>query len=112
MEKAIKIFFFKFFINRTRKASIFFWKTDSSVIAQHMNKNNYPRRGLIKRGLTLIGGIFFLGAVRSTFGATKTAEPDVKIKRVSRGRGMTQHCIEGISLGLPMQHLENNKDLH
>jgi len=75
-----------------------------------MNKNDYLRRGLIKRGLTLIGGIFFLGAFRSTIGAAKPAEPHKNTKRVSRGRGVTQHCIEGVLLGLPVQDVEGNKN--
>jgi hypothetical protein len=76
-----------------------------------MNTSIYYRRGLIKRGLTLLGGIFFLGTIRSSFGAaTKAAEPNKRTKMVSRGRGMTEHCIEGKLLPLPVQHLGNNKD--
>ena len=76
-----------------------------------MSTNNpLHRRGLIKRGLTLFGGIFFLGAVRSSFGAaTKTADLN-KSKRVPRGRRMMQHCLEGVSIGLPVQYPENNRD--
>jgi hypothetical protein len=72
-----------------------------------MNERIYPRRGLIKRGLTLIGGIFFLGAARYSFGATATAEPKEKL---SRGRSVRQHCIEGERLGVPVQALGKNKD--
>jgi len=73
-------------------------------------KNNYHRRGVIKRGLTLLGGIFFLGAVRSSFGAaTKLAEPLVKAKGTNRGPSVTQHCIEGVFLGVPAQDLQIGK---
>jgi len=76
----------------------------------NMNKDTYHRRGLIKRGLTLIGGIFLLGAARSSFGATKKAEPDKKIKKANRGPGVTQHCIEGVPLNVPVRDLGINKD--
>jgi hypothetical protein len=76
----------------------------------HMNENTYYRRSLIKRGLTLIGSIFFLGAFRSNFGATQTPEPSKKSKRFSRRPGTTRHCIEAVSLGLPVQYPEINKD--
>jgi hypothetical protein len=69
-----------------------------------MNENNYHRRGLIKRGLTIIGGIFFLGVGRYSFGAaTKPVERNGNAHRASKARGKTQHCIEGVSLGSPIQ---------
>jgi hypothetical protein len=74
-----------------------------------MNKNSYHRRGLIKRGLALIGGTFFFGVFRSTFGAVKPAETNKNTKRISRGQGVTQHCIEGVLLGLPVQDAGGNK---
>jgi hypothetical protein len=70
-----------------------------------MNKINYYRRNLIKRGLTLIGGVFFLASFRSTFGAA-AKEPNANGQNVRRARGMKQHCLEGVSLSLPVQFLE------
>jgi hypothetical protein len=67
-----------------------------------MNKNNNNRRSLIKRGLTLIGGIFFFGAVRSFGAVTKPSAPNAKGPIVRKARGRTQHCIEGVSLGSPV----------
>jgi hypothetical protein len=78
-----------------------------------MNEKIYPRRGLIKRGLTLIGGVLVFGASRSSSAAAKTAEPNKKTSKTSkanRGPGVKQHCIEGESLGLPLQDLGRNKD--
>jgi hypothetical protein len=72
----------------------------------YMNKINYYRRTLIKRGLTLIGGVFFLTSFRSSFGAA-AKEPSASGKTASRARGKRQHCIEGVSLGAPVQYLEN-----
>ena len=66
-----------------------------------MNGKTYARRGLIKRGLALVGGIFLLGAARSGFGATRTAEP--REKQGSRARSVRQHGIEGNRLSLPAQ---------
>ena len=75
-----------------------------------MNKDTFHRRGLIKRGLTLLGGVFLLGAARSSFGAAKKAEPDKKVKKASRGLGVAQHCIEGVRLSVPVRDLGINKD--
>jgi hypothetical protein len=74
----------------------------------NMNEQTYPRRGLIRYGLTLVGGIFFLGAARSSFGATTTPEPNEK--KPSKGRIGRRHCIEGERLGAPVQALGKNKD--
>jgi hypothetical protein len=75
-----------------------------------MNENTYYRRSLIKRGLTLFGGIFFMGAIRSSFGTPNREELAKRTKNPRRGPSMTQHCIEGISLALPVNHLESNKE--
>jgi hypothetical protein len=77
---------------------------DQSVaIAHHMNKNNNYRRSLIKRSLTLIGGIFFFGALRSNFGAVaKASAPNPNGHMARKARGRTQQCIEGVSLGSPV----------
>jgi hypothetical protein len=74
-----------------------------------MNKDIYHRRGLIKRGLTLIGGVFLLGTARSSFGAAKKAESDKKTK-ASRGLSTTQHYIEGVPLSLAVRDVGINKD--
>jgi hypothetical protein len=75
-----------------------------------MNKTIYPRRGLIKRGLTLIGGILVFGASRPSSAAAKTEEPNKKTSKANRRPGIRQHFIEGNSLGLPGQDLGRNKD--
>jgi hypothetical protein len=76
-----------------------------------MNKFTYHRRGLIKRGLTLLGGVFFLGTLRSSFAAaTKMSEPVQTTNRVRRVRGLTQNCIEAVSLPLPVAVLETNEN--
>ena len=91
--------------------SISFWKTNlPTKRASNMNKDIYHRRGLIKRGLTLIGGVFLLGAARSSFGAAKKAESDKKTKNASRGLGTTQHYIEGVPLSLAVRDAGINKD--
>ena len=64
-----------------------------------MNKNNYHRRSLLKRGLIFLGGLVFMGATRASMGGTKTPQPHGTTRRVVRGRGAAQHCIEGVSLG-------------
>jgi len=75
-----------------------------------MNEKNHPRRELIKRGLTLIGGVLVFGANRSNSAETKTVEPDRKTKKANRRPSVRQHSIEGESLGLPVQDLGRNKD--
>jgi hypothetical protein len=75
-----------------------------------MKETTYPRRGLIKHGLTLVAGILVFGANRSNSAETKTAEPNKRTQKVNRGIGVRQHCIEGKSLGLPVQPPEKNKD--
>jgi hypothetical protein len=70
-----------------------------------MDKNFTHRRSLIARSLTLLGSIFFLGAIRSSFGATapNTTQSDKKTGRARKGQGMKKHCIEGEQLRLPVQ---------
>lgn len=77
-----------------------------------MNENNYYRRSLIKRGLTLVGGIFFLGAGRLGFTAVaKASTRNAKINPARRGRDMTQErFIEGVSLGSPSDRLSSSQD--
>ena len=75
-----------------------------------MDKDKYHRRGLIKRGLTLLGGVFLLGAARSSFGASKRAEPDKKVKKASGRQIVNQHCIEAVLLSVPVRDQEINKD--
>jgi hypothetical protein len=76
-----------------------------------MNEKNHPRRELIKRGLTLIGGVLVFGANRANSAEPKTAEPNQKIKKANRRPSVRQHCIEGESLGLPVQNVGRDKDL-
>jgi hypothetical protein len=74
-----------------------------------MNKENYPRRGLIKHGLALIGGILVMGAGRSNAAAAKTGESKRGTRKVSRGSGVGQHCIEGERLGSARQKEEGKR---
>jgi hypothetical protein len=71
-----------------------------------MNKKIYPRRGLIKHGLALIGGILVMGAGRSNAAPAKTGESKRGSRRVSRGSGVVQHCIEGERVGSTRQKQE------
>ena len=76
-----------------------------------MNKINIYRRSLIKRGFTLIGGVFFLSAVRSNFGAVaKVSEPSPNAATIRKPRGRTQHCTEAELIGSPVQYPETKKD--
>jgi hypothetical protein len=75
-----------------------------------MKENNYHRRSLLKRGLTLVGGLFFLSASRLGFSAVTKASHS-KRNPARRGRDMTQErFIEGVLLGLPVHDLASNKD--
>lgn len=74
-----------------------------------MNKKIYPRRGLIKHGLALIGGILVMGAGRSNAEAAKTGESKSGTRRVSRGSGVGQHCIEGERVGSSTQKEERKR---
>jgi uncharacterized protein (DUF3084 family) len=73
-----------------------------------MNEKIYPRRGLIKRGLTLIGGVLVFGASRSSSAAAKTAASDKRLKKPNRESAVRQHCTEGESIGLPGQERGRN----
>jgi hypothetical protein len=68
-----------------------------------MNKKIYPRRGLIKHGLALIGGVLVMGAGRSNAAAAKTEESKRGTRKVSRGSGARQHGIEAKFIGAPVQ---------
>jgi hypothetical protein len=72
----------------------------------NMNKKIYPRRGLIKHGLALIGGVLVMGAGRSNAAAAKTEESKRGTRKVSRGSGVRQHCIEGERVGSSTQKQE------
>ena len=74
-----------------------------------MNENDYHRRGLIKLGITLIGGVMALGAVRSSIGATKKVESKERARKIRRGYYAARHCIEGKRLDLPKQDPRTDK---
>jgi hypothetical protein len=74
-----------------------------------MNKKIYPRRGLIKHGLALIGGVLVMGAGRSNAAAAKAGELKRGTGKVSRGSGLRQHCIEGERVGSSMQKQERKR---
>jgi hypothetical protein len=75
-----------------------------------MNEKLYPRRGLISRGLALIGGILVFGPNRSGSGETQKVKPNKRTGKVNWRAGVRQDCTEAESLDLPTQDVRRDGD--